>query len=75
MQKIYSFKGEVIIIKDENIACSRKQILRSQFSLEIMDLAIGYGNEITLVVSGIDEHSAFNELENFLLNNVSSSEV
>lgn len=40
----------------------------SELAVKVMDLSRKEGNEITLIVSGIDEQSTFAELEKFLLN-------
>lgn len=70
VQKIYSFNSEVIIIKDGRMVCGGRNVMRStQLVVKVMDLAIKADDEMTLMVSGIDEHPALMELEKFLLNN------
>ncbi|PKG22629.1 HPr family phosphocarrier protein [Niallia nealsonii] len=69
VQKIYSFNSKVMIIKDGRIVCGGKNVMvSSQLTVKVMGLAIEVGDEITLIVSGIDEHPTFIALEKFLLN-------
>lgn len=41
-------------------------MLMSQFAINMLDLAIEQGEEITLSISGADEYPALMELEKFL---------
>jgi phosphotransferase system HPr-like phosphotransfer protein len=68
VQKIYSYNSEVIVIKDGRIVHGGKNVMMSQFAFNIMGLNVEVGDEIKLIVSGIDENSVFMELEKFLLN-------
>jgi phosphotransferase system HPr (HPr) family protein len=69
VQKIYSFNSEVMIIKEGIIVCGGKNLMMiSEMAVQLMGLAIKVGDEITLIVSGKDEHTTFLELEKFLLN-------
>lgn len=67
-EKIYAFNIKVTIKKNGNIVSAGKNMMMSQFAINMLDLAIEQGEEITLTVSGIDEYPALIELEKFLLN-------
>ncbi|WP_419146628.1 HPr family phosphocarrier protein [Priestia endophytica] len=61
VRKVASFKSKVIIFKDGKSA-SGKDIMG------IMDLVVGEGDEITLLVDGCDEQVAIETLKKYLSN-------
>lgn len=61
VQKVTSFKSEVILFKDGKTASGKDIML-------IMDLFIREGDEITLLVDGCDEQMAIETLQKYLLN-------
>lgn len=67
VQMIYSYNSKVMIIKNGRIVCGGKKVVMSQFAFNIMGLDVELGDEITLIVSGIDENSVSMDLEKFLL--------
>jgi phosphotransferase system HPr-like phosphotransfer protein len=69
VQKIYSSESEVTIIKNHRIVSGGIHIMRSsQFAVKVLGLAINAGDEITIMVSGLDEQPTLIELEKVLLN-------
>jgi catabolite repression HPr-like protein/phosphocarrier protein len=63
VRKASSFKSEIVVAKNGKTT-NGKNIM------EIMGLAVKEGDEITLMVNGIDEKDANETLEEFLLNKV-----
>lgn len=68
VQKILSLNSEVIIIKDGKFIHVDKDItIGIALAVQIMDLGIVKDDEITLIISGLNEQDALTDLEEFLL--------
>lgn len=61
VQKVHSFKSDIIIVKNGKPAHGRS-------IMKVMDLFIQEEELITLIITGPDEQNAAEILENFLLN-------
>ncbi|MGP7815627.1 HPr family phosphocarrier protein [Niallia sp. 01092] len=61
VREVFSFKSEVFLAKN-GISANGKSIMK------VMDLAVKEGDEITLLVDGVDEQIAMETLKKFLLN-------
>ncbi|XBO87527.1 HPr family phosphocarrier protein [Bacillus licheniformis] len=60
VRKAISFKSEIVLAKNGQTANGKDL-------MEILQLGIQEGDEITLMVNGTDEHTAKETLEKFLL--------
>lgn len=61
VREVFSFKCEIFLAKSGRSA-NGKSIMK------VMDLAVREGDEITLMVDGVDEQIAMETLKKFLLN-------
>ncbi|WP_410777436.1 HPr family phosphocarrier protein [Ectobacillus funiculus] len=61
VSKASSFKSEIILAKNGRSSDGKK-------IMKVMDLSVKEGDEIILMVNGIDEHVANKTLKKFLLN-------
>lgn len=69
VKNVNSSRSEILIIKGgKSVYRGKKGMGISELAVKILGLSIKEGDEITLIVSGIDEQSTFVQLEEFLLN-------